>query len=87
MGEAGPEAIMPLERDSHGRLGVYASGGAGGGVYAPQFNVTVNNTGGGDMSDEQAENMSRALRDAIDARVAEDLYNYRRMGYYGGAFA
>ena len=86
MGEAGPEAIMPLERDSHGRLGVHASGGAGG-VYAPQFNVTVNNNGGGDMSDEQAENMSRTLRDAIDARVAEDLYNYRRMGYYGGAFA
>ena len=56
-------------------------------MYAPQFNVTVNNNGGGDMSDEQAENMSRTLRDAIDARVAEDLYNYRRMGYYGGAFA
>ena len=86
MGEAGPEATMPLQRDSHGRLGVHASGGAGG-VYAPQFNVTVNNNGGGDMSDEQAENMSRTLRDAIDARVAEDLYNYRRMGYYGGAFA
>lgn len=30
MGEAGPEAIMPLKRDSTGRLGVYASGGGGG---------------------------------------------------------
>jgi phage-related minor tail protein len=30
MGEAGPEAIMPLKRDSSGRLGVYASGGGGG---------------------------------------------------------
>lgn len=28
MGEAGPEAIMPLGRDSSGRLGVYARGGA-----------------------------------------------------------
>lgn len=28
MGEAGPEAVMPLERDSHGRLGVVASGAA-----------------------------------------------------------
>jgi hypothetical protein len=26
MGEAGPEAVMPLGRDSHGRLGVVASG-------------------------------------------------------------
>ena len=82
MGEAGPEAIMPLERDSRGRLGVHATGeGAGGGVYAPQFIVTVNNSGSGDMSDEQAAKMSRALRDAVDARVAENLYNYRRMGY------
>ena len=29
MGEAGPEAIMPLKRDASGRLGVYASGGGG----------------------------------------------------------
>jgi phage-related minor tail protein len=42
MGEAGPEAVMPLQRDSRGRLGVVAAvsngGGAGGG------NVTVNVT-------------------------------------------
>lgn len=30
MGEAGPEAIMPLARDSAGRLGVKSSGGGGG---------------------------------------------------------
>lgn len=35
MGEAGPEAIMPLSRGSDGKLGVKASGGGGG-------NVTVN---------------------------------------------
>lgn len=38
MGEAGPEAIMPLKRDSKGRLGV--SGGGGMSVnYAPVINV------------------------------------------------
>ena len=37
MGEAGPEAVMPLERDSHGRLGVVASGG----ITEPP-SVTVN---------------------------------------------
>ena len=34
MGEAGPEAILPLDRDGSGRLGVRASGGGG--------DVTVN---------------------------------------------
>ena len=37
MGEAGPEAVMPLERDSNGRLGVVASGG----ITEPP-SVTVN---------------------------------------------
>lgn len=40
MGEAGPEAIMPLKRDSSGRLGV--AGGGGGGVnvtYAPVVHI------------------------------------------------
>jgi hypothetical protein len=39
-GEAGPEAIMPLRRDSSGRLGVAAAGAAGGGT---QVNVMVQN--------------------------------------------
>jgi phage-related minor tail protein len=39
MGEAGPEAIMPLKRDSNGNLGVRA-GGNGGNV-----DVVVNNFG------------------------------------------
>lgn len=36
MGEAGPEAIMPLQRGPDGRLGVAASGSA------PVVNVTIN---------------------------------------------
>lgn len=38
MGEAGPEAIMPLTRGPDGRLGVRSEGGAGGGVTV---NVTI----------------------------------------------
>lgn len=38
MGEAGPEAIMPLQRSADGRLGVAASGGANVNVV---FNVTT----------------------------------------------
>jgi TP901 family phage tail tape measure protein len=43
MGEAGPEAIMPLSRGSDGKLGVATSGGNSGGT---NMNVTVNNTNG-----------------------------------------
>ena len=39
MGEAGPEAIMPLKRDSSGNLGVRA------GTSAPTVDVVVNNFG------------------------------------------
>lgn len=45
MGEAGPEAIMPLSRDASGRLGVKAGGGSGSTVqpisvnFAPVYNV------------------------------------------------
>lgn len=43
-GEAGPEAIMPLSRDSNGRLGIKAEGmpAGGGGVNIEQLNVHVN---------------------------------------------
>ena len=41
MGEAGPEAIMPLKRDSNGNLGVRSGGGGGGG----NVDVVVNNYG------------------------------------------
>jgi phage-related minor tail protein len=39
MGEAGPEAIMPLRRGPDGRLGVEMAGGA-----APHVTVTMNVT-------------------------------------------
>jgi lambda family phage tail tape measure protein len=52
MGEAGPEAIMPLKRDSNGNLGVRA-GGNGGSV-----DVVVNNYGS-----EKAE-----TRETVDSR-------------------
>lgn len=41
MGEAGPEAIMPLKRGPDGKLGV-AAGGGGGGTVVNVFNQTEN---------------------------------------------
>ena len=46
MGEAGPEAIMPLSRDSQGRLGVNMNGGgtssSGGAVHIHGPSITIN---------------------------------------------
>ncbi|MEM9343451.1 MAG: phage tail tape measure protein [Pseudomonadota bacterium] len=59
MGEAGPEAIMPLERGPDGRLGVAARGGAS--VHVT-MNITTPDVGGFEKSRSQiAAQMSRAL--------------------------
>ena len=43
MGEAGPEAIMPLKRNSQGKLGVQVSGGSSGNVSIQQhFYISAN---------------------------------------------
>lgn len=43
MGEAGPEAIMPLKRAADGSLGVSAEGFGGGGDVAMMMKVVINN--------------------------------------------
>lgn len=55
MGEAGTEAVMPLQRDSSGRLGVAA---------AP-VNVIVNNFGSGSKVTKQEQTNSKGERDII----------------------
>lgn len=45
MGEAGPEAILPLKRGADGKLGVVASGVRGMAMFAPQYNIEINNDG------------------------------------------
>ncbi|HGJ4364867.1 TPA: phage tail tape measure protein [Salmonella enterica subsp. enterica serovar Thompson] len=47
MGEAGPEAILPLRRGTDGKLGVVAagSGGMATAIFAPQYHIAINNTG------------------------------------------
>lgn len=45
MGEAGPEAILPLRRGTDGKLGVVASGGGGMQMFAPQYQINIENTG------------------------------------------
>jgi len=55
MGEAGPEAIMPLQRGSDGRLGVAAAGG--GGTVNVVFNVTATDAASFRKSEAQVTGM------------------------------
>ena len=54
MGEAGPEAIMPLRRHN-GRLGVDASGSS------PRVNVVINNMAGAQVETEQRQNADGSI--------------------------
>lgn len=71
MGEAGPEAIMPLRRGANGKLGVEASAGVG--------NIIVNV----DASDSAAQGDGRQaqqLGKAIGAAVQAELIKQKRPG-------
>lgn len=71
MGEAGPEAIMPLTRTSSGKLGVIAAGGGSGtsiSISAPVSVVTQDRSSEGMQIDQQA--LSRNLQTQMQA-VAE----------------
>ncbi|EMY7638800.1 phage tail tape measure protein [Citrobacter sp. W5] len=76
--EAGAEAIMPLTRDSSGRLGVRAQGGSGG---QPQVNIDIyvdnkGNTSSNSSGDGNAA--ARALGKEIEAKVTEVLMRATR---------
>ncbi|QFS82037.1 hypothetical protein FIU97_04535 [Roseivivax sp. THAF40] len=62
MGEAGPEAIMPLARGPDGKLGVRAGSGGGTGAVHVTMNITTPDVQGFQRSQSQiAAQMSRAL--------------------------
>ena len=73
MGEAGPEAIMPLQRGPNGKLGVVAVGGG-------TTNVVVNVDASGNSSvqgrDDRASQLGRVISQAVQA----ELIKQRRPG-------
>ena len=72
MGEAGPEAIMPLRRGANGKLGVESSGGGVG-------NVVVNVDASGSKAQGDQPN-AKALGSAIGAAVQAELIKQQRPG-------
>ena len=85
--EAGEEAIMPLTRDSAGRLGVRADGAGGSGhqinvdIYVDnKGNATANTSGGGDAAARAlAERMKQYVQEGIIRAIRDD-------GAIGGRF-
>ncbi len=71
MGEAGPEAIMPLKRGRGGKLGVISQGGGG--------NITVNVDASGSSVEGDGDG-SRQLGEVIAAAIQSELLQQKRPG-------
>lgn len=65
MGEAGPEAVLPLTRTSSGRLGVEAIGGTSGGNL---YTINVDARGSTDPA-ATSESVRQAVDEALNARI------------------
>ena len=72
MGEAGPEAVLPLRRGRGGRLGVETSGGGMG-------NVTINVDASGSAV-EADEAQAAQLGKALGLAVQQELVKQKRPG-------
>jgi lambda family phage tail tape measure protein len=73
MGEAGPEAIMPLKRGPDGKLGVSGGGSA-------PVNVTVNVDASGNSQVAGDQNQGAQLGRAVSQAVQAELIKQRRPG-------
>lgn len=84
MGEAGPEAVMPLTRDGKGRLGVSVNGGAAGvGDTAVNISIVVNSDGGekSNASGNTDEiNQWKQMANRVKAVIREELAMQQRPG-------
>jgi len=77
MGEAGPEAVMPLARDSSGKLGVRSQGGGGGG--GTQIVINDHTTIHVDARSDRAQALGE-ISQLIDNRQAQLVDRLRREG-------
>jgi len=84
MGEAGPEAVMPLTRDSSGRLGVAASGmGGSADMTSNMVNITINvqqDGSGSESSSSGTQSEWKQMAQSVRAVVVDELARQSRPG-------
>ena len=84
MGEAGPEAILPLQRNSQGKLGVVVSNqnqtsAKSSGIVIQNFSVVVQEKEG-TTSEEQAKLIGESVKKQLKVFVQQELINSTRSG-------
>lgn len=77
IGENGPEAIVPLKRDSSGNLGVASNGGSGGIVINNYVTVQSNSQESGQ---QQGQSIAKQLSDIMDVKIATAMKKQLRPG-------
>lgn len=77
MGEAGPEAIMPLKRGADGKLGV-ATSGSGGVVVNQTFNM--DSQGGSTTGSANGADAARAFADRMKSVARQTIVDEQRPG-------
>lgn len=85
LGEAGPEAILPLQRGADGRLGIMSQGGGGNSVVQNNaINITMQGSTGDQQKDDQyIQKVSRAMTAQLEGLIDQRMFDNMR---YGGAF-
>ena len=80
LGEAGPEAVMPLKRGANGQLGVQVQGGGSStGLTIGSINITVE---GGQTNDETGRIVGAEVMKTMEQVALRTIKNQQR---YGGA--
>jgi phage-related minor tail protein len=78
MGEAGPEAILPLKRGSDGKLGVQAGGTSGGISVSTTVNIDSSGSATSDTNSQSAA--GRQIGDMLNAKIKDSLIKEQRPG-------
>jgi len=83
MGEAGPEAIMPLRRGPDGKLGVAAAGRSA--SEAPQVEINITNNGQAVQAQQTGQRMdgNKMIVDLVLSTVANDIASGGRVAKAG----
>lgn len=80
MGEAGPEAVMPLTRDSTGRLAVTSVGKGDSSQIQNNISITINSDGSSETSSDTSGQDSRKMAEALANRVRQIIVEEQRPG-------